>query len=52
LEEAGYRLTRDGSAYVTRNGREFVREFTVGQAPPEEHGEETARQEQGGMTMQ
>ncbi len=48
FEGAGYRLTGDGSAYVARNGQEFIREYT---AEPE-HSEETVWQEQGGMTMQ
>ncbi len=48
FESAGYRLTGDGSAYVARNGQKFIREYT---AEPE-HSEETAWQEQGGMTMQ
>jgi len=51
LETSGYMLTNDESAYVTRNGREFIREFTEEQASPEEHGGETALQEQGEMTM-
>ncbi len=52
LETSGYMLTKDESAYVTRNGREFIREFTAEPAPPAEHSAETAQPKQGGMTMQ
>ncbi len=52
LETSEYMITKDESAYVTRNGREFIREFTAEQAPPVEHSVETTQQEQGGMTMQ
>ncbi len=45
-------ITKDESAYVTRNGREFIREFTAEQAPPVEHSVEATQQGQGGMTMQ
>lgn len=38
LETSGYLLTKDGSAYVTRNGREFIREFTSEQASSAENG--------------
>ncbi len=52
LETSGYMITKEESAYVTRNGREVIREFTAEQAPSVEHSVETVQQEQGGMTMQ
>ncbi len=53
LENSGYMLTKNENAYVTRNGREFIREFTAAeQTLTGDHSGETARQEQGGMTIQ
>ncbi len=52
LETSEYMMTKDESAYVTRNGREFIHEFTAEQAPPVEHSVEATQQGQGGMTMQ
>ncbi len=46
LESAGYTQTGDGSGYIIRNDREFIRDYTAAmEGTP-------AQQEQGGMTMQ
>ncbi len=47
LETSGYMLTKDGSAYVTRGGQEFIHESAAA-----EHREETVQQEQCGISMQ